>query len=131
MAVVKTRPAATAGEPMPSPRSADQRTFCVAENFKGSRLVDVEMPVQLGPRNWGQSSAAARPAPARTAAPTTSKPNHTPRRIAEPLGRTWTQAGRMTQLPGNRTNARRATGPGPGDVMILRVPVSIAETARL
>src|SRR5262245_25660919 len=61
IAVQKTRPAATAGELIPSPSSADQRTFLVRENSCGSGFFEVETPVQLGPRNCGQSSAASGP----------------------------------------------------------------------
>jgi hypothetical protein len=57
MAVVNTRPAATTGEPIPSPSTADQRTFFVAENSTGNAFLDVETPEQFGPRNCGQSSA--------------------------------------------------------------------------
>src|SRR4029079_11434948 len=60
-AVLNTRPPATTGEPMPSPIAADQRTFFVAENVSGNAFLDREIPVQFGPRNWGQSSAAIRP----------------------------------------------------------------------
>ena len=60
MPVVKTRPAATVAEPMPSPASADQATFSVGENCVGSGFFDVETPLQFGPRNCGQSSAASK-----------------------------------------------------------------------
>ena len=64
MAVVKTRPATTAGEQIPSPTSADQRTFFVGENSTGSDFFEVATPVQFGPRHCGQSSASAEPAAA-------------------------------------------------------------------
>src|SRR5690242_13774439 len=59
--VLNTRPAATTGEPMPSPSTADQRTFFVAENSRGSAFFEVETPEQFGPRNCGQSSARRGP----------------------------------------------------------------------
>jgi len=59
MAVLKTRPPATVGELTASPNCADQRTFLVAEKSTGSGLAELEMPLEFGPRNWGQSSAAA------------------------------------------------------------------------
>src|SRR3954449_10468172 len=59
--VLNTRPAATTGEPTPSPSTADQRTFFVAENSVGNAFFDGEMPVQFGPRNCGQSSAGSDP----------------------------------------------------------------------
>src|SRR6516164_6326230 len=55
--VANTRPAATAGEPMPSPSIADQRTFFLEENIVGNACFEEETPVQFGPRNCGQSSA--------------------------------------------------------------------------
>ena len=57
--VANTRPAATTGQPMPSPSFTDHLQFSLAEKFAGNGAVDVEMPVQLGPRNCGQSSARA------------------------------------------------------------------------
>src|SRR5262245_15897294 len=63
MAVQNTRPAATVGEPMPSPSFADQRTLFGHENSAGKCCLDRQTPVQLGPRNCGQSSAC-KPEPA-------------------------------------------------------------------
>src|SRR5262249_57617710 len=59
IAVQNTRPAATVGEPMPSPSSFDQRTFFVREKCSGSDFFEDETPLQLGPRNCGQSSAVS------------------------------------------------------------------------
>src|SRR5438105_1432935 len=73
IAVLNTRPAATAGEPTPSPSTADQRTFFVAENSAGSAFFDPETPEQFGPRNCGQSSAASLP-PAKSKPATTAQP---------------------------------------------------------
>src|SRR5438552_1455882 len=59
-AVLNTRPAATVGEEMPSPSTFNQRTFLALENSTGSGLVEVETPLQFGPRYCGQSSAPSR-----------------------------------------------------------------------
>jgi hypothetical protein len=57
MAVVNKRPATIVGEQIPSPTSADQRTFFVGEKSTGSGFFEVVTPVQLRPRHCGQSSA--------------------------------------------------------------------------
>ena len=57
IADVKTRPAATTGQPIPSPSFSDQRTFFSVENSTGNGFDDSAMPPLLGPRNCGQSSA--------------------------------------------------------------------------
>src|SRR5262249_13587717 len=76
IAVQNTRPAATTGEPMPSPSSADQRTFLVREKCNGIGFFDDDTPLQFGPRNCGQSSAGSRPVSnkSRTAAVSASRP---------------------------------------------------------
>src|SRR5689334_15029720 len=45
---------------MPSPSSADQRTFFSAENSLGSGALETATPLALGPRNCVQSSASSR-----------------------------------------------------------------------
>src|SRR5262245_22300404 len=82
IALAKTRPAATTGLPMPSPSLAVQRTFLVVENVVGSGWRDAEIPEQLGPRNWGQSSAKAPLTPRLTLSATpTSAIRRSPARV--------------------------------------------------
>ncbi len=47
MAVVNNRPATIVGEQIPSPTSADQRTFFVGENSTGSRFFEVVTPLHF------------------------------------------------------------------------------------
>ena len=56
------------GQPTPSPISDDQSTFLVGENSAGMAAFEVEIPLQLGPRNCAQSSAWAVVAASRPAA---------------------------------------------------------------
>src|SRR5579872_2865169 len=87
--VQNTRPAATTGEPMPSPSTADQRTFLVGEKVSGKVFFEVETPEQLEPRNCGQSSAVSRP----------------PGERSRPAARATVQtrkAGRMRRLLGSK-----------------------------
>ena len=56
MAVIKRRPLATTGDDIPSPSLTDHRTFFSCENSTGNGSFEEETPLQLGPRNCGQSS---------------------------------------------------------------------------
>jgi hypothetical protein len=44
---------------MPSPSCADHFTFSVVENLAGNFILEVETPLEFGPRHCGQSSAQA------------------------------------------------------------------------
>ncbi len=50
-------PFATTGEPMPSPKLAAHLTLSLAVNSVGRGASDFDTPEELGPLNWGQSSA--------------------------------------------------------------------------